>query len=227
MILNLLGHSISRKSKIGPVILGASTKLKLHEGTFIGGFNLLSCSSVELKKDSFIRRFNTFEGVFAVKLDKQASIGNFNRFVNSNSELEELKSELKLGVYSNLTSKHYFDMTASIIIGSNTVIGGIGSQFWTHGFQHFNLGSVRLRVDGAISVGDGVYVGSRVLLNPNVVVGDEVSIGAGAIVGKSIKSSGLYVSQPLRCIKVTEEAFFQKYRKVDSNNPNAKIFRKE
>lgn len=215
-ILNLMGHSISRKSKIGPVILGRTTKLSLHEGTFIGGFNLLSCHSVELKRDSFIRRFNTFEGVFAVKLDQQASIGNFNRFVNTNCELEETKSMFKLGELSNLTSKHYFDMTTSITIGKNSVIGGIGCQFWTHGFQHFNFGKERLRVDGAISIGDGVYIGSSSLFNPGVIVGDEISVGAGTVISKSLSDSGLYVSQPLRSIAISKEAFVEKYTKVET-----------
>lgn len=216
MILNLLGHSISRKSKIGPVILGANTKLSLREGAFIGPFNLLSCSSVELDKGSFIRSFNTFQGVFTVKLDKHASIGNFNRFVNANCELEDLKSLFELGELSNLTSKHYFDMTTSITIGKNSVIGGIGSQFWTHGFQHFNFGKERLRVDGAITIGDGVYIGSSSLFNPGITVDDEVSIGAGTVIGKSLIEPALYVSQPLRAISVSKKAFVEKYAKVET-----------
>lgn len=226
-ILNLMGHSISRKSKIGPVILGKSTKLSLHEGTIIGGFNLFSCYLVELKQDSFIRRFNTFQGVFSVKLDKQASIGNFNRFVNSSRELQVSKSEFKLGVSSNLTSKHYFDMTASIIIGRNTVIGGGGSQFWTHGFQHFNKGKSRFRVDGAIQVGDGVYIGSRVLFNPGVTVSDSVSLGAGAIVSKDLSEPGLYVSQQLRCLEVSEESFLKKYKPHTYDSIKFPIYKKE
>ena len=226
-ILNLIGHSISRKSKIGPVILGRSTKLSLHEGAFIGGFNLLSCHSLELKQDSFIRRFNTFQGEFTVKLNKQASIGNFNRFVNSSFELEKSKPELKLGVSSNLTSKHYFDMTESIIIGRNTVIGGRGSQFWTHGFQHFNKGTSRFRVDGAIQIGDGVYIGSRVLFNPGVIVSDSVSLGSGAIVSKDLLHPGLYVSQQLRCLEVSEESFLKKYKPHTYDSIKFSIYKKE
>lgn len=222
--LNLIGHTIDKRAKIGPVILGRTVKLNLSKGTSIGAFNIFVCHEVCLKNDTFIRRFNTFQGAFDLLLNKQTAIGNFNRFTNGGRELVSSKSIFSLGEFSNLTSKHYFDLTESIVIGSNTVIGGSSSQFWTHGFQHFNKGQVRHRVDGAITIGDGVYIGSRVLFNPGVKVKDSISIGAGAIISGSLSVPGTYVSQPLRFIEVNERKFYEKYK--PSNNLNTSVYKK-
>jgi len=217
-LLNYIGHSINKTVKIGPVFLGKDVKLNLEKGASIGSFNIFMCHRVHLKERAFIRRLNTFKGFFDLMLNEGAVIGNFNRFVNGGEKLVTSSSIFSLGVCSNLTSKHYFDLTESIIIGNNTVIGGLSSQFWTHGFQHFDKGLIRNRVDGAIKIGEGVYVGSQVIFNPNVVVDDDISLGAGAVISRSISKQGTYVSQQLRFIETTKKSFYAKYKRVNSSN---------
>ena len=93
------------------------------------------------------------------------------------------------------------DCTKSISICKNSTIGGLGTQFWTHGFMHAPTGRKRIRVEGEIIIGNNVYVGSRCVFNPGVKVGDSISIGSNAAIAKSLHEPGMYVSQALRHIK--------------------------
>ena len=214
-LLNFFGHDIHRNAKIGMVLLGKEIVLKLDSDTHIHSFNFLSCFDLYLRRGSKINCFNLFSGAFSADLGEGASIGRVNRFKNSGMRLEAKNCSFSIGKGSNITSFHYLDLTDSILIGENSVVGGSHSQFWTHGFRHFDKGMVRLRVDGEIKIGDGVYIGSRVLLNPGVAVGDCVSVGAGAVVSKDLLVSGMYVSERLRMIELDDENFYSKYKATE------------
>ena len=211
VILNALGHCISRRAKIGFIVIRGETRLILSEGSRIGSFNVFSCNTVELQAASFIRRGNSFSGRFNILLGEGASIGNLNRFIRGKGHEGGQVSVFSLGTRANITSGHYFDLTSSIQMGRNTVAGGVFSQFWTHGFRHLNLGDRRIRVDGAIVIGDGVYIGSKVVFNPGVRVASEVAVGSGAVVAKDLLSPGLYVCQRLRHITLDDDNFLARY----------------
>lgn len=212
IILNWFGHDIHRDARVGIVFLGNKVVLNLDCDTYIKNFNWFKCNIVSLRRGATIKNLNMFSGEFDVDVGESATVGNFNRFGNSSIGLKERNCKFSIGRESNVTSYHYFDLTESICIGTNSVIGGSYSQFWTHGFRHFDKGSIRLRVDGGINIGDGVYLGSRVLVNPGVVISDSVSVGAGAIVSKNLLSAGMYVSERLRLIKFDDEAFYSRYK---------------
>lgn len=211
VILNAFGHCISRRAKVGFIVISGDTRLILSEGARIGSLNFFSCKTIEMQAASFIRRGNTFSGRFNILLGAGASIGNFNRFVRGKGHEVGPVSVFSLGTRANVTSGHYFDLTMSIEMGKNTVAGGVFSQFWTHGFRHLNRGDHRVRVDGPIVIGDGVYIGSSVVFNPGVRVVSEVAVGSGAVVAKDLLSSGLYVCQRLRQVTLDDEDFLAKY----------------
>lgn len=227
-ILRFFGHKISAHASIGIVFLGKNCLLSLESGASVGHFNIISCSSLQLSQGAWVGSFNTFRGCFCVRISDKASLGNFNNFVNGGARLVSQEKLFSLGSYSNVTSRHYFDLTDDIKIGSQTVIGGIRSQFWTHGFKHFDMGTTRNRIDAAIKIGNGVYVGSGVIVNPGVSVVDEASIGAGAVVSKSITENHLYVSQPLRPIDQGENEFYCHHININIDNELlvGKLFRK-
>lgn len=109
---------------------------------------------------------------------------------------------------------HFIDMTASVRLGANSILAGIGSQLWTHGFYHSRSGAARWRVDGSISIGQNVYVGSRVLICSDVCICDAVTVGAGAVVAKSLTEPGLYVGQALRYKEFDPDQAICHYAKV-------------
>ena len=115
-------------------------------------------------------------------------------------------AQLRLGRRSSLSSGHYFNLDASVLIGSESVVGGIGCQFWTHGFVHMSDRQTRSLVLGPISIGDNVYIGSGSVLNPGTRLGCDISIAANVSVSGNVIEPGFYVSQPLRHIPRSPEA---------------------
>jgi maltose O-acetyltransferase len=58
----------------------------------------------------------------------------------------------------------------------------------------------------AITIGDNVWIGGNVIINPGVTIGNNVVIGAGSIVTKDIPDNVIAVGSPCKVIReVTEE----------------------
>ena len=57
-----------------------------------------------------------------------------------------------------------------------------------------------------ISIGDNVWVGGNVVINPGVHIGNNVVIGSGSVVTKDIPDNSVAVGNPARVIKeITDE----------------------
>jgi acetyltransferase-like isoleucine patch superfamily enzyme len=197
-ILRLLGHSISYNSKIGFSII-ITNDLTLCEYSKIGHFNYINTYSVNLNRYASIGHFNIFNGPIEILLQTRANIYKLNYFTSGN--LRSQGSKLILGENTGVTARNHFDLTRSISFGNNTQLGGISSQFWTHGYIHDKNTSERFRVDGEIVIRNNVYIGSGVIVNPGVEITSGVHIGSNSCVSKSLLKSGMYVSQPLRFIE--------------------------
>lgn len=57
-----------------------------------------------------------------------------------------------------------------------------------------------------IVIGDNVWVGSGVIINPGVTIGDNVVIGAGSVVTKDIPADVVAVGNPCRVLRPITEA---------------------
>ncbi|HCL00850.1 MAG TPA: galactoside O-acetyltransferase [Lachnoclostridium phytofermentans] len=58
----------------------------------------------------------------------------------------------------------------------------------------------------AVSIGDNVWVGGNVVINPDVHIGNNVVIGSGSVVTKDIPDNSIAVGNPCRVIRqITEE----------------------
>lgn len=58
----------------------------------------------------------------------------------------------------------------------------------------------------AITIGDNVWIGSNVVVNPGVTIGDNVVIGAGSVVTKNIPDNMIAVGVPCKVIReITED----------------------
>lgn len=198
-VLRMLGCKVGRNVKIGFSII-LTTDLRLHDNARIGHFNYIKINSLELKESAYIGSFNICRGPFSILLKKRAAIGRSCLIRRSRLGVTYGKSELVLGELSKLTAYHFVDLTKSIVFGDFSTLAGIRSQLWTHGYVHAPTGPDRFRVDGEITIGNNVYIGSGVIINPGVTVADAINIGGGATVAKSLEEVGMYVSQPLRKI---------------------------
>jgi acetyltransferase-like isoleucine patch superfamily enzyme len=86
----------------------------------------------------------------------------------------------------------------SIVIGDHTMIG---DQVTIYDASCHHVSPDRPPVAQPVSIGRNVWIGSRAMILPGVVIGDHAVIGAGAIVTKSIPARSIAVGNPAKVIK--------------------------
>jgi acetyltransferase-like isoleucine patch superfamily enzyme len=128
-----------------------------------------------------------------------ASIGNRNEFICG---YWVLRDEYKDYAYSRslevckdalITSRHYFDLSGSLILGPRSWIAGVDSQFWTHG------AGVK---DRDIRIGADCYIGSAVRFSPGSSIGEHVLVAMGSVVSGEIpENNALIGGVPARVMK--------------------------
>ena len=179
-----------------------------------------------LDKYTSIGNFNIFKGPICVSLLEKSGVSKNNKFRRANSPISYGKSRLELGENSFIVSNHFLDLTRTITIGDNSILAGIRSQLWTHGYYHADTGSDRIRIDGEIHIGDNVYIGSSCIFNPGVKVSNAIHIGAGSTISKNLEKQGMYVGQGLRYIENDLERIKNKLQKVDVKNLVEPVYEK-
>ena len=218
LILNLIGNQISYKAKIGFSLLLIEDKIILEQNVSIGHFNFFKINKLQMKHGSFIGHFNLFKGPITVSLLEKSGISKNNKLRRAFSPISYGKSQFSLGENSFIVSNHDLDLTQSITIGDNSILAGIRSQLWTHGYYHADTGGERIRIDGEITIGDNVYVGSSCIFNPGVNVSNAIHIGGGTTISKDLIKPGMYVSQGLRYIENDIEKVKSKLKEVKDEN---------
>ena len=199
-IVRFLGVQVHRNARVGFSWIEADQVI-LEAGTRIGHFNFVRLRRLVVKKNAAIGSMNWLVGPYSAMLAENSEIGARNIMTRSRFGAEVGPSRLCIGIWSKITAGHRFDLMRSICVGSNSVIAGVGSQFWTHGYVHVEADRSRYRVDGGISIGNNCYVGSACVFNPGVTLVDGVSVGSNASISKTLDQPGLYVSQALRHIQ--------------------------
>lgn len=226
IFLKILGHEISLNSRIGLNLLFVETII-MKESSKIGYFNIILNDQITLDRGAFIKHLNLLKGPFTLKLQIGAGISKQNKFRRASNLISEKKLGLTLGMNSFIVSNHFFDVTKSITIGKNSIIAGIGTQLWTHGYYHADTGKDRIRIDGKIQIGDNVYIGSGCIFNPGVKVGNAIHVGSGSVVSKDLEIPGMYVSQGLRHIENSLDKVKSKLKKVKDHGLVEPIYKKE
>ncbi|UPS92550.1 hypothetical protein [Bizionia sp. M204] len=157
---------------------------------------------------------------------KKAGISKQNKIRRANAPISYGNAILSLGENSIIVSNHFLDLTKSISIGQHSILAGIGSQLWTHGYYHDDTGPARIRIDGEIKIQNNVYVGSRCIFNPGVVVNNAINIGAGSIISKNLMEKGMYVSQKMRHVDNNIITIRSKLKKVKGHNLIEEVYSK-
>jgi len=143
--------------------------------------------------------FNVFAGPMKVHIHRGASIGNRNEFICGywvlRDEYKDSQYLRSLEVCNDalITSRHYFDLSGSLILGERSWIAGIDSQFWTHGAGV---------TERNIKIGTDCYIGSAVRFSPGSSIGDHVLVAMGSVVSGDIpESNALVGGVPARVLK--------------------------
>ncbi|MDN5215669.1 hypothetical protein QQ020_26565 [Fulvivirgaceae bacterium BMA12] len=160
-------------------------------------------------------------------MKSKSEIGNRNLIKRSPTPITYGISLLYLGAMTKITASHVIDCTRSIRIGNYSIIAGLSSQLWTHGYFHEANGPGRFRVDGEIIIGNNVYVGSKCVFNLGVKVADSITIGSNSSVSKSLLHKGMYVSQPLRYLESDANTAREKLIKVEVENLIEQVYEKK
>jgi acetyltransferase-like isoleucine patch superfamily enzyme len=195
-VLSTLGHRVHRTARVGPCFVWG-TKLILGERSLIRPFNVIACRRLVMRYEARVMVGNVIRGPLSVRLGPRSLLGNFNWVARASAPVTIGPARLFLGELSGFTSRHSLDCTASITIGSFTTFAGRASQLWTHGYVHHLQGPGRFRLDGKITVGNNVYIGSGSCVTAGVRIVDGVSVAPFSSVTRSLLEPGLYFGQNL------------------------------
>ncbi|KFN47907.1 hypothetical protein N790_07090 [Arenimonas malthae CC-JY-1] len=149
------------------------------------------------------------------RLGKFACIGSQNAILRAPRGVTWGRAIFRLGTWSKITVGHVIDCTRSVRLGDYSILAGRGSQVWTHGYLHAAEGIDRFRIDGSVTIGNNVYIGSGCVVNAAVKIGDAITVGSGATVSTSLRIAGLYVSQPLRMVELDYTTARQRHPQIN------------
>jgi len=163
------------------------------------GFGTIIAVDGAIIESCKIGPLNVFAGPMKIRVQRGASIGNRNEFVCGywvlRDEYKDYHYSRSLEVCDDalITSRHYFDLSGSLILGARSWIAGIASQFWTHG------AGVK---DRDIKIGADCYIGSAVRFSPGSSIGDHVVVAMGSVVsGELPESNALIGGVPAKVLK--------------------------
>lgn len=195
-LANFLGARIHQSAHVG-LSWVCTPSLRLGANAHIGHLNYIRVRRLIIGKSSAIGTLNWISGHFSILLHELAEIGARNVITRAKVAKEIGSASFRLGRCSKITAGHKLDILRAISFGEHSILAGLGSQLWTHGYVHQSVGK-RFRVDGAISIGNNVYIGSACIFNPGVSIVSNVAVGSHCCISKDLIKPGSYVNQPLR-----------------------------
>ena len=137
------------------------------------GFSVVCANQVDIGDNVYIGHFNVIWRL------KKLSIGSGSRITFKNWITGARKGTFTMGKNSSISGRHFFEASADITIGSNSIVAGRGSQFFSHGITPDCLDFKR-----PIKIGDWCYIGSAARFVPGSEVSDHVFVGMGSTVTK-------------------------------------------
>ena len=105
-----------------------------------------------------------------------------------------------------------------VTIGNNTMFGPNVSIITAGHPIHPDSRNSGYEYGIGITIGDSVWLGSNVVVNPGVHIGNNVVIGSGSVVTKDIPDNVVAVGNPCRILREITEAdrdFYFKDKKFD------------
>ena len=110
---------------------------------------------------------------------------------------------------------------ASVKIGDNVFIApNVGIYTAGHPI-HSDLRNQELEFALPIEIGNSVWIGGNVVINPGIKIGDNTVIGSGSVVTKNIPPNVVAVGNPckvLRSITEDDKSYYYNRFKVEKNN---------
>ena len=89
------------------------------------------------------------------------------------------KGRLIMGDHALVTSRHHIDCTCAVRLGDHTVLAGVFSSIWTHGYNWESLKDV--------TIGNWCYLGASVKVGSGVTLADYTVVAIGSVVTGSFE----------------------------------------
>lgn len=167
---------------------------------YIGSNNrFIGQNQITIKKRTNIGGNNRFIGPMSILIKEGASIEGNNAFIcgwwteNSHFNDANYARNLEIGKDTLITSSHYFDIAGLFVLGDNSWVAGVATQFWTHGAG---------ASDRNITIGQQCYIGSAALFSPGSSIGNNTIIGLGSVVTKAFTQNNVAIAgQPAIIVK--------------------------
>lgn len=161
----------------------------------VGYLNLISCDVLVLSPGAKIGSYNHISRLARLSLGASAWILHRNRIAGpkARSRFGLPTSTLELGAGAQLSSRFLIDVCAPVKVGCDTVLGGEGSQIWTHAFD-----TDRQFTSGQVTIGDKCFLGSQVIITPGVSIGSRVIVAPGSVVYKDLSNDTRWTTHALK-----------------------------
>ena len=104
---------------------------------------------------------------------------------------------------------------AEVHIGNNALIGPDVGIYTAGHPVHPELRNQGYEFAFPVKIGDSVWIGGHVVMNPGVTIGDQVVIGSGSVVTRDIPSGVIAMGNPCRVLReITDEDKKYYYKKL-------------
>ncbi len=121
----------------------------------------------------------------------------------TNAERIQIGARTQVGARGHLWAG---DSSGRIIIGEDATFGP--EVFLTasdYGSEPGSLITDQARVERDIVVGNGVWLGARVIVTAGVTIGDGCIVGAGSVVTRDLEAGSIAVGSPARTVRMRGE----------------------
>ena len=109
---------------------------------------------------------------------------------------------------------------AKVRIGDNVLIGPIVSIYTAGHPLHYELRNQEYEYAFPVRIGNNVWIGGNVVINPGISIGDNSVIGSGSVLTKDIPDNVIAMGNPCKVMrKITDEdkLYYYKNLKFDMN----------
>lgn len=114
------------------------------------------------------------------------------------------KSNVEIGSYTYINHDVEIDAQYNrVVIGKYVIIGSyvyIGTV--NHGFTSYSLPIQKQNIiSGKVEIGDDVWIGTKAVILPGIIVGRGAIIGAGAVVTKNVPAFAIVGGVPAKVLR--------------------------
>ncbi|WP_405112887.1 sugar O-acetyltransferase [Paenibacillus sp. FSL K6-1217] len=152
--------------------------------------------------------------------------GLIRKLLGATGELVHIETPFRCDYGANITvgNNFYANFNCTILdvgkvtIGDNVMFAPNVSLYTAGHPLHPDSRNSGYEYGIAITIGNNVWIGGNVIVNPGVTIGNNVVIGAGSVVTKDIPDNVIAVGSPCRIVReITEEdrKFYYKDREFD------------